>query len=190
MDDIINEKENTDDERPPRDPKNGLYTVLSLFIFAVCYIGVRLISANITLVYALHEESPGEQLKTAVYQQMNIKEMPEGAELMYIRLHRNFDEDRLYMSFLLPYDLDEEDFADRYIPYECGNTVVDERFAVYTEPDRSTDYIFGNKYVSRENPLTSCIIYEDNGRKIAVFSTNDYDRNISTLFDCEKIAMR
>lgn len=177
----------TDEERPPRDPKNGLYTVLSLLIFAVCYIGYRLISANITLVYALHEEAPHEQLRKAVYQQMDIGYMPEGAELMYIRLHRNFDEDRLYVSFSLPDDIDEEEFAERYIPYECGNTVIDERFAVYPEPDRKADYVFGDLYVNREDPLTSCLIYEDSGQRIAVFSTDKYDKNISSLFECDKI---
>ncbi|MBQ5312270.1 MAG: hypothetical protein ILP19_09585 [Oscillospiraceae bacterium] len=181
-------RDENEEDRPPKDPKNGLYTVLSLLIFAVCYIGYRFISANISFVYALHEDTPGDQLRAAVCQQMDVT-LPEGAELLYIRLHRNFDADRLYLSLALPDDMTEEDFAERFIPYRCGNTVVDERFTVYPQADRKADYIFGDQYVNIDDPLTACLIYEDNGRLIAVFSTDDYDKSISTLFDCEKIRM-
>lgn len=35
----VDTEENEEGQRPPVDPKNGLYTAISLIIFAVCYLG-------------------------------------------------------------------------------------------------------------------------------------------------------
>ena len=192
----MNTNDNTNDTnemeeegRPPRDPKNGLYTFLSVLICVTVSIAYKLISSRITLVYALFEPSPSDQLRTAVYDQMEMPDLPEDVSLMYIRLHRNFDKDRMYVAFELPYDTDEEDFSQRFIPYQCGNTVEDQRFAVYPDATANAHYVYGNMYVSVDDPFTSCLIYEEDGRKYAVYSSNDYDHGITTLFDTEKIRL-
>ena len=48
--------DNEDEGRPPVDPKNKLYTVISLLIFAVLYAGWYFIKDNFTLTYALYAE--------------------------------------------------------------------------------------------------------------------------------------
>ncbi|MBQ3919918.1 MAG: hypothetical protein II695_09600 [Oscillospiraceae bacterium] len=189
MNEEIEEIREDAEKRPPRDPKNGLYTFLSVLIFIAGTIIFRLVGDNITLVYALHEGDPGEQLKTAALRQLNIDRLPERSDVLYVRMHRNFDEDRLYLAVRLPDGTDEESFVEEYIPYQCGNPVTDERFAVYPEADAKAHYIFGDRYVSVDDPLTACIIYKENDETVAVFSSAEYDHNISQLFSAGKIAI-
>ena len=130
-----------------------------------------------------------DQLKTAVYQQMEIPDLPSDMELIYIRLHHNFDDDRMYLAFTLPEDMDEETFAESFIPYQCGNTIVDQRFAVYPRPDANAHYVYGDMNVCIDDPLRSCLVYEEDGSTYAVYSRTDYDRGITALFDTEKIGI-
>lgn len=48
--------ENDEDTRPPVDPKNKLYTFISLLIFAVLYIGWQIIKANVYFSSALYAD--------------------------------------------------------------------------------------------------------------------------------------
>lgn len=189
------EEGNDEDEgRPPVDPNNKLYTFLSLLIFAVCYTAYQLIKQNFTLAYAVYENDPTEECAKTVYNEViGTEELPEGCELQYIRMHRNFDSGLLYVAVSLPYGDEEEiyELAEKYIPYQFGDGAEDERFAVYPYPDMTADYVYGNSYVSIDNPADSCIIYEDYEGFTAVFRSTDYDRRVrEALSDSTRIKVK
>ena len=158
--------DNEDEGRPPVDPKNKLYTVISLLIFAVLYAGWYFIKDNFTLTYALYANSLTESQMAQVMNELELTELPEGAELSYARMHRNFDSDTLYAEFRLPDGFTEdEDFAEVLIPYEYGNVAEDERFTVYPTPDMNADFVYGG----------------DDGT-YALFRTDDCDPSVKTAF--------
>ncbi len=172
-----NSSENNDEGRPPADPKNKLYTVISLLIFAVLYVGWYFIKDNFVFTYALYTENLNQEQLLIIERELQA-EIPEGAELQFARLHRNFDSDMLYAAFLLPEGIEEnENFADEMIPYQYGNVVRDERFTVYPYADMTADYVYGDSYVCIDNPLRSCLIYKEDGNHYALFRTNEYDRS-------------
>ncbi len=176
-----------DEGRPPRDPKNGLYTVLSILIFAVCYIGVKLVGANVALVYAVHETAPSAKLAAAAVEQFDAKELSESGSLDYVRIHRNFDNDRLYLSFTLYCDTEE---AAELVPFEYGDVTEEERFSVLSDGDMHEHPVIGDLYVNNRSPSMSCIIYEDEGNVHALLSTADYDKDIRFMFEGEKIKVQ
>lgn len=171
------EDENDDEGRPPVDPNNKLYTVLSLLIFAVVYIGWNYLKSSVSFTYALYEDEPSESCMAIVLREIRMDELPDGFQVDYLRLNRGFDEDAFYISLLLPEDMSEEDFLS-YIPYEYGNVIEDERFSVYPHEDMDAHYVFGNCYVCIEDPQKSCLIYEENGVLYARFRTADYSEKI------------
>ncbi len=172
-----------DEGRPPVDPKNKLYTVISLLIFAVLYAGWYFIKDNFTLTYALYADSLTESQMAQVMNELELSELPEGAELSYARMHRNFDSDTLYAEFRLPDGFTEdEDFAEALIPYEYGNVAEDERFTVYPTPDMNADFVYGDSYVCIDNPMKSCLIYEGDDGTYALFRTDDCDPSVKTAF--------
>lgn len=174
------EAEDEDEGRPPVDPNNKLYTFLSLLIFAVLYAAYQLISQHISFVYAMYTDSPSEDVRNTVLSAMEIGDLSSECSLQYMRLHRNFDSGTLYVSFSLPDngedDLDE--LAEKYIPYAYGDGAEDERFAVYPSADMTADYVYGNSYVSIDDPSDSCIIFENASGYTAVFRTTDYDARV------------
>ena len=157
--------DNEDEGRPPVDPKNKLYTVISLLIFAVLYAGWYFIKDNFTLTYALYADSLTESQMAQVMNELELTELPEGAELSYARMHRNFDSDTLYAEFRLP-----DGFTE------------DERFTVYPTPDMNADFVYGDSYVCIDNPMKSCLIYEGDDGTYALFRTDDCDPSVKTAF--------
>lgn len=180
-----------EDDRPPVDPHNKLYTVLSLLIFAVLYVGVQFFKQNFTLAYALYDDAPTPENQTVILREIGMDTLPEGFELQYARLHRNFDGNTLYIAVSLPEELsDTEGFAEKYIPYEYGDVVTDERFTIYPDPDMTADYVYGDSYVCVDNPMKSCLIYEDGSGYTAVFRTDEYDPRVrAVLKDGVKISV-
>lgn len=179
-------EENEDEGRPPVDPNNKLYTFLSLLIFAVIYTAYQLISQNISLSYAVYEDDPSEASINAVLDAVGAEQLPEGCELQYMRMHRNFDGDTIYVSVSLPDDdedsLDLDELAAKYIPYRYGDGASDERFAVYPYADMTADYVYGNSYISVEDPSDSCIVFQDGDGYTAVFRTTKYDAHVRESF--------
>ena len=172
------------DDRPPRDPNARLYTFLSLLIFAVCYIGWRLISQNIILSYALYEDTPSPELMENALSQAGLSGIPEGWELEYIRLHSGFDNDRLYIC--LSSEDDDIYSAPDMLPFDCGDPSEEMRFSVMPRADMEQRAVFGRMYTDISDPFRSCVIYED-GDIYALFCTSDYDKSIAKLFEGEKI---
>lgn len=191
-DEIKPAADNDDEGRPPVDPKNKLYTVISLLIFAVLYAGWYFIKENFTIAYALYADTLSEAQMTQVMNELELSKLPEGAELSYVRLHRNFDSDTLYAEFRLPDGFTEnDDFAQELIPYEYGNIAEDERFTVYPTPDMNADFVYGNSYVCIDDPLKSCLIYEGDDGTYALFRTDDYDPAVKAAFrDGTKIPVK
>lgn len=169
--------ENDDEGRPPVDPNNKLYTVLSLLIFAVLYIGWNYLKSSVSFTYALYENDPSESCMAIVLREIDMDGLPDGFEVDYLRLNRGFDENAFYISLQLPEDMSEEDFLS-YIPYEYGNIIEDERFNIYPHDDMDAHYVFGNCYVCVEDPKKSCLIYEEDGRLNARFRTADYSEEV------------
>jgi len=182
-DETLPDVENDDDSRPPVDPKNKLYTVISLLIFAVLYVGWYFIKENITFTYALYADSLNETQTEQILNELEITQLPEGTKLSFARLHKNFDSNILYAQFLLPDGFTEDEgFAEALIPYEYGNVAEDERFTIYPTPDMTADYVYGDSYVCIDDPFKSCLIYESDGETYALFRTDDYDSSIKDAF--------
>lgn len=177
----------TEEAGPVHDPHNKLYTVLSLLIFAVCYISYRLIAANVTLTYALHCDAPADELQTAVCAEMGIDSLPDGWDVEYIRLHKGFDSDRLYLSII--YGEDEPDAPEDAIPFPHGDPSDEQRYSVYPDDNMRDTAVFGQMYTNSADPFENAVIYErDDGYHI-LFSTSSYDSGIRGKFpaECEKI---
>ena len=183
----VKEETAPDEGRPPVDPHNKLYTVLSLLIFAVLYVGVQLFKANFTLSYALYSDIPDRGSLVTVLSEIGMSEVPEDCEFEYARMHKNFDSNLLYVSFALPEEIEgieeAEEFASGLVPYEYGNIAEDERFTLYPDPDMNALYVYGSSIVCIDDPLKRCIVYEDEDseRYKAVFLTDEYDKGIAIV---------
>ncbi len=186
-----NEQTAVEESRPPVDPKNKLYTVISLLIFAVLYTGMEFLKANFTLSYALYDDMPSAENLTVILREIGMEQLPEGYSFRYARLHNNFDSNTLYIALSLPEDTEEPSEIEEYIPYSFGNIVEDERFTVYPDADMTAEYVYGNSYVCMDDPMESCLVYEDEDGYTAVFRVNDYDSKIkSALSEGVKISVK
>ena len=178
------EAHDEDEGRPPVDPKNKLYTFLSLLIFAVLYLGWQLIKGNIYFSYALFADSFTPEERAAVISEIPMLSLPEGAELSYARLHRNFDGNCFYAAFSLPEELaEDEEFPESFIPFPCGDPEIDIRMTVYPENGAVPDYVYGDCYVNIGDPRMSCMIYEDGDRYTAVFRISGYSGDMGRKID-------
>lgn len=178
--------------RPVPDPKNKLYVVISLLIFAVLYFGWNLLKENITFSYSMYLDSFSAEAEERVLAQMGLERLPDGAELDYARFHSNFGSDCFYAAVTLSEEFaGSEDFPDGLISFEYGDVVYDSRFTVYPEAEPKADYIYGDCYVCIDDPSEYFVIYEENDSYTAVYSTKDISREAESIFDgCEKIPMK
>lgn len=187
-DDITSEEkpaqtENDEDTRPPVDPKNKLYTFLSLLIFAVLYIGWQLIKANVYFSCAFYSDDFSDAERAAVIDEIPLSQEIEGAELRYARLHRNFDGNSFYAAVFLPDVSEYEELADMVIEFPYGDPEFDSRQTVYPDADIIPDYVYGDTYVSTDDPKVSCMIYGEGDGYVAVFRIADYSGNIKNRVD-------
>lgn len=175
--------------RPAPDPKNKLYTVISLLIFAVIYIAVSVIKNNISFSYMQYLDSFTPWAETALLDEMDIEALPESAVIEYARLHKSYGDSVFYVSVLLPDSFcTQEDFPDPIIGFSYGDVVEDSRFTVYPEPDTTPDYIYGDCYVCIDDPDRYVIIYEDSEGVHSVYRCADPDSSAKELFSkCEKL---
>ncbi|MDE6594301.1 MAG: hypothetical protein K2K57_14710 [Oscillospiraceae bacterium] len=177
-----------DEGRPPVDPKNKLYTVISLLIFAVGYFGYHYIADNFSLESAYFIEAPAGDEAAAFVREIGWEYLPEGSEFLYARLHKNFDDNALYCAFLLPEAIEDPSDFEEYIPFDWAGPVSDERFTIYPEDNMIPDYVYGDSYVYREDPKIRCLIYKENDRYTAVFRTTDYGGGVRDIMRRGKIA--
>ena len=178
--------------RPPVDPKNKLYTFLSLLIFAVLYIGWYLIKENLYFSYALHADTFTPEERAAVISEIPQLAVPEEADLSFARLHKAFDGNSLYIAVSVPAELQEdEEFPESIIPFPVGDPERDIRLAVYNEADDVPDYFYGDRYVNIGDPRITCFVYAENDSCTAVFRIAEYSGDIARRIDCwEKIPIK
>lgn len=169
-----------DEGRPPVDPKNKLYTFLSLLIFAVGYLGYHYIADNFSIEAAYFLESPPAETASLISEEI-CEGLPEGSKLLYARLHSHFDDNAVYCAFSLPPEIKEPADLEEYIPYEWGDPVRDERFTIFPNANMTPDYVFGDSYVSREDPKIYCVVYENGDSLAAVFRTTEYSRRLQDM---------
>lgn len=174
-----------DEGRPPVDPHNKLYTVISLLIFAVLYFGWGYVKDNFTFRYSLFcDELTAESSAVITEEIFENSTPPEEITLKFARYNKNFDRDSLYAAFELPESYFEdgtEDFAEKYLPFIAGDPEIDVRLTVFSRPDNVPDYVYGDSYVSIDDPNQSCMIYEQDGSYMAVFRLSGYDGIIISI---------
>ncbi len=186
------ETENEDEGRPPVDPKNKMYTVISLLIFAVGYFLIGYVKDNITLAYALYNDNPSDEAVQMIASELKAENISAECELEYIRLHHNFDNNTLYAAFSVIDDSEEiEQAAEKYIPYDYGDSHRDIRLTVYPYNDMVPQYVYGDKFVSIDDPSDSCFIYETAEGYTALFMSDDYSSDVYNAFEgIEKIKIK
>lgn len=193
LEDKENESVSDNNDRPPVDPHNKLYTVITLLIFAVIYGGFQYLKANFTLETAYYDNSINEQQAEVFLSEIGMDELPEGAELKYVRMHRNFDNDAVYIALSVNEDFESfDENADEYVRYEYARAEEGLRYTVYPMGDMNADYVYGNSYVSIENPGNSCLVYEEEDESYtALYRVCDYSVAVSESFkDSEKINVK
>lgn len=178
--------------RPPADPKNKLYTFLSLLIFAVIYIGWQLIKGNIYFSCALYADEFSAEEQAAVISEIPQFDTDLQAELKYARLHKNFDGNSFYAAFSIPEEsAEDEEFTEKLISFPSGDPEYDIRMTVYPDPDVIPDYVYGDRYVSTEDPSLTCMIYTRGNSCTAVFRIADYSGDIERRIETwEKIPVK
>ncbi|MBP0958011.1 MAG: hypothetical protein J5997_11690 [Oscillospiraceae bacterium] len=165
--------------RPAPDPKNKLYIFLSLLIFAVLYFGWQLIKGNIYFSYALYADVFTAEEKVAVMSEIPQFDTELQAEIKYARLHNNFDGNSFYAAFALPADAaEDEELAEKLISFPYGDPEYDIRMTVYPDPDVIPDFVYGDCYVSTDDPKISCMIYPEDGSCTIVFRIAGYSGDI------------
>ncbi|WP_432649859.1 hypothetical protein [Huintestinicola sp.] len=178
--------------RPAPDPKNKLYTFLSLLIFAVLYIGWQLIKGHIYFSCALYSDDFSAEERAAVMSEIPQFDTDLQAELKYARLHKNFDGSSFYAAFSLPTETaEDEELIEKLISFPCGDPEYDIRMTVYPDPDVIPDYVYGDSYVSTEDPKISCMVYSEGDSCTAVFRIADYSGDIERrIGEWEKIPVK
>ena len=170
---LAEENEEAPDEgRPPVDPNNKLYTFISLLIFAVIYFGGGFIKDSLTLTKTLYSDKLSEADIAAVSSEMTELFGQWDKAPDYVRLHKNFDGNSLYIGFTMPHN--EDDTDEIAMPFPCGYPESDIRLTVYPEADAVPDYVYGDRYVCTDDPRITCMVYEEDDYVKAVFRIADY----------------
>lgn len=170
--------------RPAPDPKNGLYTVISLLLFAALYIGGKFISENFFVPYTVTLTEFSE--RSAQILNFEASEIiPESAVLSYARLSYGTDDNRLYLR----YELSAREEYENYLLSESfitenpdGEEIAEERISVYRNEYSDLDYVYGNIYASTEYPDIILRVYENDGRDYAEIIKTKYDSSVRSAF--------
>lgn len=177
-----------DNPRPPVDPKNKLYTVISLLIFAVLYTGWQLIKDNIALSYSLYKDSFTEKEYELILDSTGYEVLPNGISIKCARINKGFDGNRLYIDLICPSDYansadeDEYDNIAAVLPFTSGDPEKDVRYMIFPYEDLRTDYVYADAYVDVISPQHMCIVYEYNGETIIQLRLTDYDPSVEKAF--------
>lgn len=164
--------------RPPVDPKNGLYTFLSLLIFAVCYIGYHFVSVNFFSPYYLTKTEFTAEESAALVSAVNIP-LPENAVISYGRIGSGIDGDRLHIRYS---GIDDEEAFIASAEFDCIPLEEDIRVSVFRDETADVDYVFADTYTDSSDPSRTVMIYEYEGTLCAEYICPDYDKSIRTIF--------
>lgn len=170
--------------RPPVDPKNGLYTFLSLLIFAVLYAGYHLISFNFFTPYTVTLTEFTEE-QTAVLCDAVRTPLPDGAQLSYARLSRFTDNGNMYVRY--GGIADEEKFLEA-VGFEYYPADEEERIPVFRDETADTGFVYAKIFYCTEGGDLKLRLYELEDVKYAEFVFSDYTKEERRVFkDGEKI---
>ncbi|MGN0692798.1 MAG: hypothetical protein ACI4K7_10660, partial [Oscillospiraceae bacterium] len=164
--------------RPPVDPRNGLYTFLSLLIFAVCYVGYHFISINFFTPYYLTKTEFTQSEAQLLESTVNIP-LPENAVISYGKLGSGVDGDRLHIRYSGIGD--EEAFIESAL-FDCISVEEDVRVSVFRDESADVDYVFADTYTDSADPTYTLMVYEYDGTLCAEYIRSDYDKSIRTVF--------
>lgn len=164
--------------RPPVDPRNGLYTFLSLLIFAVCYVGYHFVSVNLFSPYYLTKTEFTETEAQLLESTVNIP-LPESAVISYGKIGSGVDGDRLHIRY--SGITDEEAFIES-APFDCIPLEEDVRVSVFRDETADVDYVFADTYTDSADPAYTLMVYEYDRTLCAEYIRSDYDKSIRTVF--------
>ncbi len=163
--------------RPPVDPKNGLYTFLSLLIFAVLYVGYHFAADNLFVPVSQTVTEFTEADTELILAEIKTP-LPEGAELVYARLGRFTDENRLRVR--CKGITSGEALADSS---DAGYALLesDVRTAVFRGENNDMDYVYADVYVSADGKAT-LYVYEYDGELYGEFALYNYGKKVRSVF--------
>lgn len=164
--------------RPPVDPRNGLYTFLSLLIFAVLYAGYHFVSFNFFSPYTVTLTEFTEE-QTAVLCKAVKTPVPEGAQLSYARLSRMTDNNNLYVRYS---GITDEDKFLESVGFEYYPADSEERIAVFRDETADVNYVYSQIYYCTEGGDLKLRLYEYEGTKYAEFVFSDYGKPQRRVF--------
>ncbi|MCI5751209.1 MAG: hypothetical protein MR038_01825 [Oscillospiraceae bacterium] len=164
--------------RPPVDPRNGLYTFLSLLIFAVCYVGYHFISINFFTPYYLTKTEFTAAEAQVLESTVNIP-LPENAVISYGKLGSGVDGDRLHIRYS---GIGDEEAFIESAPFDCIPVEEEVRVSIFRDETADVDYVFADTYTDSADPSYTLIIYEYGGTLCAEYIRSDYDKPIRNIF--------
>lgn len=175
--------------RPKPDPKNGLYTFLSLLIFAVLYVGVNFAKDNFFVPYTKTLTEFTERNITILNSEIDYEIMTD-YDISYAKLISGTGDDYLTVR----YEIDSEEKFEELISedFVCETDIngenLAERVQVFENETMDTDFIYGVTYASSVYPELTLRIFEKDKKYYAEFVKKDYDKSVKSAFgECEKV---
>lgn len=164
--------------RPPVDPRNGLYTFLSLLIFAVCYVGYHFVSINFFTPYYLTKTEFTAAETQVLESTVNIP-LPENAVISYGKLGSGVDGDRLHIRYS---GIGDEEAFIESAPFDCIPVEEEVRVSIFRDETADVDYVFADTYTDSADPSYTLMVYEYGGTLCAEYISSDYDKPIRNIF--------
>lgn len=174
------------EDAPHHEPKSNyvIYTIISVAIFAILYIGGKYLISNLFKDYYMiadRSELSAEELE-AVKKYTKI----DSDAFSKIRI------DRINMQNCITVYYENTDsadkFADNCICYEYGNVVEDIRTEIYPYQNTIPEYVFASSYVNIDDPNVYCLLYSYEDINYAEYHSNVHSSEISAIFmDSEKV---
>lgn len=175
--------------RPKPDPKNGLYTFLSLLIFAVGYAGVNYAKNNFFIPYTKTLTEFSERNASILNSEINY-EKANDYDIAYAKILSGTGNDYLTVRYEIG---DKESFGeliadDFFCETDINGENISERIQVYENETMDTDYIYGEVYASSVYPDLTLRVFEKDKKCYAEFIKSEYDKSVKSAFgECDKI---
>ncbi len=165
--------------RPAKDPKNALYTVITLALFAVIYVGWHFVSQELFAPYSKTAFEFTPEVADVLLKETNTP-LPEGAELSMARMSSGTDNDLLRIIYKNIGDA--EAFAET-IGFSYGDILEEQRLSIFADETYNEKYVYADVYVNNDDPDFSCLIYDYDGTTYAEFRKTEYDPAVRSAFD-------
>lgn len=183
-------EEEIDDEfgpRPPVDPKNKLYTFLSLLIFAACYAGYQFISSHYSYRSVMYQSMPQSEELAVMMEEAGIGRLPEGCLFSYARLNKRVDNGYYYAAIILPEDITDMeiacDYARELLPYETSEVLYEQQFELYTDANMNPRELTGCIISDSADEDNCGMVFEEYGRFCLVIRTDEYSSELKNAFE-------